>query len=443
MSKSQVIVIGAGAGGMMAAGKASESGCSVLLLEKTYSPGKKILISGKTRCNLTNSAGLDHFINMYGSNGSFLYNAFKTFFRDELLSFFRRFGVETSTENDGRIFPSSNNSGDIVTALQKYMADNRVVFRKKTPVSKILVSNSIIKGVQCGLETFPAEAVILATGGTSYPETGSTGDGYKLASALGHTIIPLRPALVPLTVHEKDLARKMQGTSLRDVRLTAFQCTADEIDTGQVPSSDTGRGIEGKRPRHPVIESRRGDMLITHFGLSGPAVLKMSLAVVDALKKGVVSVSIDLLPDLKIVELQNGLLENLKRHGKKTFVNFIKDLLPPKMIVPFTEIAGIPPGKQCNQITAAEREITAKLLKSLRFNIKSPLSMESAMVTAGGVSLKEIDPRTMSSKLVKGLYFCGEVMDIDAETGGYNLQAAFSTGFVSGKSAAEFVLNNY
>ena len=433
-----VIVIGAGASGMMAAGRAAESGANVLLLEKTEQPGKKILISGKTRCNLTNTKELGDFIVMYGVNGNFLYHAFNHYFRKDLLEFLSRYGVETKTERGGRIFPVSDDAQDIVRVFKHYLADNKVKIRTGVGVNKILVEQGCIAGVQTDTKTYSAAAVVLATGGTSYPDTGSTGDGYRLASAIGHTIIKLRPSLVPLVVNEIERAKSLQGVSLRNVRLTAYQCKSEEIDISKTPNKDTGRGIPGKRPQSPIIESRMGDMMFTHFGIGGPVTLQMSLAIADALSKGSVSVAIDLKPALSQKELQSRLQRDFDTFGKRSYHNILKELLPQKLIQPFLEMTEIPAEKCGYEITAEERGRLLSLLKGLRFNIKSSLPMTVAMVTAGGISLKEIDPKTMGSRLVKGLYFCGEVMDIDAETGGYNLQAAFSTGYLAGESAAAY-----
>jgi predicted flavoprotein YhiN len=439
MENRRVIVIGAGASGMMAAGRAAESGAEVLLLEKTNQVGKKILISGKTRCNLTNSKELDDFISMYGENGHFLFHIFNQYFRDDLLAFLNRYGVETKTERGGRIFPVSDNAQDIVKAFEHYLSDNKVQIKTGINVNRILVDKGQVSGVQTVAKTYPALAVILATGGASYPNTGSTGDGYRMASTIGHTIIQLRPSLVPLVVEEIERAKSMQGVSLQNVRLTAYQCTTDKINTSKTPNRDTGRGIQGKRPQRPVIESHMGDMMFTHFGIGGPITLQMSLAVVDALAHGAVSVAIDLKPALSSKELRERLQRDFDRFGKRSYHNILKELLPQKLIKPFIEMTGILPEKCGFEITAEERERLLSLLKSLRFNIKSSLPLTTAMVTAGGVSLKEIDPHTMASRIVKGLYLCGEVIDIDAETGGYNLQAAFSTGYVAGENAASYV----
>ncbi len=441
MSPGRIIVIGAGASGMMAAGRAAELGADVLLLEKTDSPGKKLLISGKTRCNLTNTKDLDEFIPMYGENGHFLYGAFHRFFRDALISFLNRYGVEVKAERGGRVFPASDDARDVVRAFEKYLRDSGVKQVTPSGVIGIQAHQGEVIGVETRDEVYSAKAVILAAGGASYPETGSSGDGYRMAEALGHTIVKLRPALVPLVVQEVELAKSMQGVSLKNVRLTSFQCPAGEIDPTLAPDYDAGRGITSKRPRKPVIESRMGEMMMTHFGIGGPITLLMSLAVIDALENGPVSVMIDLKPALTYEELQARLQRDFETFSKRGYRNILKELLPNKLIDPFIELTGIPQDKKGSEITAPEREKLLGLLKSLRFNIKGSLPLSSAIVTAGGVSLKEIDPRTMASKLIKGLYFCGEVMDIDANTGGFNLQAAFSTGYVAGEEAARFILS--
>jgi predicted flavoprotein YhiN len=439
MIEKQVIVIGAGASGMMAAGRAAELGAEALLLEKMKRPGKKLLISGQTRCNLTNASESNDFISMYGPNGRFLRNVFRRYFRDDLLAFMRRYGVETKTEPDGRIFPASDDAREVVKAFQRYLADHAVQMRTGVRATSIQVDGGRVTGVQAEQDIYPAAAVILATGGASYPGTGSTGDGYRMAEAVGHTIVKLRPSLVPLVVREIQLAKSMQGVGLSSIRLSAFQCNAEEIESVLTPSSDVGRGAGHQQARWPVIESRRGKIIFTHFGISGPIVLQMSLAIVDALDKGPVSVSIDLQPDFSEKQLEQILQQDFELHGRRSFKRIISELLPGKMAEPFIDVTGIPPDKPANQISSEERKRLVNLFKSLRFNVVGPLSPAAAMVTAGGVSLKEVDPRTMASRLVSGLYFCGEVLDVDADTGGYNLQAAFSTGYVAGEEAATFV----
>jgi len=432
----QVIVIGAGASGMIAAGRAAELGAGVLLLEKTERPGNKLRLSGKTRCNLTNAREPDDFIPMYGPNGRFLYPAFRHFFRHDLLALLGRYGVETETEPDGRIFPASGDAGDVVRALEQYISDGGVRTLARAPVTAIRVEKGRVVGVRTEQEEHRAAAVVLAAGGASYPETGSSGDSYRLAVALGHTIVKLRPALVPLIVREAELAKSMQGVSLRHVRLTAYQCSADEIDPSLTLTRDYGRGIAGKKPPPPIIESRTGEVMMAHFGISGPITLLMSLAIVDALEHGPVGISIDIFPDLDEEQLRQRLQGDFDRYGRRTYRHLLDGLLPHKMVDPFIRLTGILPDRLGHQINAEERERLLHLLKSLRFNIKDPLPMAAATVTAGGISLKEVDPQTMASRLVKGLYLCGEVLDLDADSGGYNLQAAFSTGYVAGENAA-------
>ena len=433
-----IIVVGGGAAGLMAAGRAGELGAGVLLLEKTDSCGKKILVSGKTRCNLTNSADLKNFISMYGDNGRFLFSAFHNFFRPELLAFLNNLGLATKVERGGRIFPVSDDAHDVVRVLKKYLSQNNVRVKLNTKVTGIIIKNNVVYGVRTSQGEYFSKAVILATGGSTWPSTGSTGDGYKISAALGHNIVKLKPALVPLIVHEQKLAQSMQGVSLRNVRVTAFQGMAASINSTLTPDCVYGRG-EKKSPRHPVIESRFGEMLITHFGLGGPIILLMSLSVVEALEKGPVSLLIDLKPALTPEQLHKRLQRDMDKSSKRKISGIMKEYLPAKMIEPFIELTGIDKEKLAHQITALERGKIVEILKALRFNIKSPLALEKAIVTAGGVSLAEIEQRTMASRLINGLYFCGEVMDIDADTGGYNLQAAFSTGYIAGEKSAEHV----
>ena len=436
-----VIVVGAGAGGMMAAGRAAEKGAEVLLLEKTAGPGKKILVSGKSRCNLTNARELQEFLSMYGPNGRFLHGAFHRFFRDDLISLLKHYGVMTKVERGGRVFPVSDDAADVVKALRRYLKDYGVVIRTGVAVTGIAVRDGRVEGVRTEEGFLPARAVILATGGATWPATGSSGDGFPMAAALGHSVTKLRPALVPLVVTEIERAKAMQGVSLKNVRLTAFRGEAVGIDPALTPTKDMGRGLEQRRRKGPVIESRMGEMLFTHFGIGGPITLLMSLAVVDALEEGPVSVAIDLKPALTAAELRARLQRDFDEFGKRGFRNLLAGLLPHKMIETFVGLSGIEPDRPGHQISAGQREKLLGLLKALRFNIKGTLPMSTAIVTAGGVALPQIDPKTMASRLVSGLFFCGEVMDIDADTGGYNLQAAFSTGFVAGEEAAATLIN--
>jgi predicted flavoprotein YhiN len=372
---------------------------------------------------------------MYGPNGRFLYGAFRQFFREDLLALLQRYGLETQTERGGRVFPVSGDARDVVAALEKYLASGRVDLRPGVKVSGIKVERGRVAGVRTSDGELGAQAVVLATGGASYPATGSSGDGYRMAKALGHQVVKLRPALVPLAVDEVDLAKSMQGVNLRNVRMTAYQFRGDAINEMPKMREDYGRGTGRDRPPRGVIESRMGEMMFTHFGIGGPITLQMSLAIVDGLEEGPVSVAIDLKPALTEDQLRRRVQRDLEEHGKRGFGRIVEELLPAKMVQPLVGLSGIQRDKAAHQVTAAERDRLVDLLKSLRFTISNPLPMSVAMVTAGGVSLKEIDPHTMESRLVKGLFFCGEVMDLDGDTGGYNMQAAFSTGWVAGEAA--------
>ena len=408
-----IIVVGGGASGMMAAGRAGELGAPVLLLEKTPKLGNKLRITGKGRCNLTNVAPWDEFIAHFGTNGRFLYGAFSRFFVDDLRAFFADRGVPTVVERGGRVFPVANDADMVADALVAYMREGDVALRRRTPVSALLVDDGRIVGVESEGRVFRGQAVIVATGGASYPGTGSTGDGYALLAGVGHTIVPPHPALVPLEVAEPFISR-LQGLSLRHVRATLL--------------------VDG-RP----LRSEFGEMLFTRTGLSGPIILTMSKQAGEAMGRGRVEVSIDLKPALTDDELDARLRRELDEHGRRSFQRILQGLLPRLLIPVFVELTGIAAEKRGHQITAAERRRLFDLLRDLRFTVTGTRPIAEAIVTAGGVNLDEIDPRTMASKVVSGLYCCGEVLDIDADTGGYNLQAAFSTGYLAGQSAAHRV----
>jgi predicted Rossmann fold flavoprotein len=409
-----IIVVGGGASGMMAAGRAAECGAQVLLLERTKRLGNKLRITGKGRCNLTNVAAPSDFITHFGPNGVFLRNAFARFFNQDLIDFFAAHGVPTVVERGQRVFPASNDAHQVADALADYLRRNGARVRFKARVEELEAEDGRIAGVRTEEGEFlAAQAVIVATGGASYPGTGSTGDGYRLAKALGHTIVPIRPALVPLVVKEGH-AEALQGLSLKNVEVTLL--------------------LEGQ----PVTR-HFGEMLFTHFGVSGPIILTLSAQAVDRLGQGELELSIDLKPALSDEQLDRRLQRDFDRFGKRAFRNILKELLPRKMIALFVRLTGIPPGKPGHQITAAERKRLFDLLRDFRLTIVGHRPIAEAIVTAGGVSTREIDPRTMESRLVQGLYFCGEVLDINADTGGYNLQAAFSTGYVAGQSAARAV----
>jgi predicted flavoprotein YhiN len=373
---------------------------------------------------------------MFGPNGRFLYPAFNHFFRDDLLKLLARFGVRTLAEPDGRVFPVSGNSADVVTALEKYISASGVNVITSAKVTKVGVSGGSAVSAVTAATDYPADAVVLATGGASYPQTGSAGDGYRVAETLGHRVARLRPALVPLVVREKQDAACLQGVGLPDVRLTSFACRAADIDTAAAPQDDMGRGLGSGRPRPPVIESRRGSIIFTHYGLSGPAVLLMSLAVIDALAAGPVSLAVDLVPGKTFSQLCEDLKESISTHGRRQIKSLLSESLPERVVHAALAGAGIPAGIKASQVTAAQRQTIAHVLKGLSFDVEGARPLAEAMLTAGGVSLGEVDPRTMQSKIIRGLYFCGEVLDLDADTGGFNLQAAFSTGYLAGECAA-------
>lgn len=419
----RVIVVGAGAAGLMAAGQAAEAGAEVLLLEKMERPGRKLRIAGKGRCNLTNIAPLEDFLAHFGPNGRFLRQAFARFFTPDLVAFFEGLGVSTVTERGGRVFPASEEAQDVVDALVRWVRRRGVTLHTQSPVVRLLVEGGRIAAVQVTRNPFSpkksgfsglyrADAVIVATGGASYPATGSTGDGYRLAAQVGHTIVPIRPALVPLET-AGSIAPRLQGLSLRNV---------------------TARLLVDGRERAAEF----GEMLFTHFGLSGPIILTLSRQAVDALREGKqVVIAIDLKPALDERTLDARLLHDLDAHGKRHFRTLLKGLLPAKLIPVCLDLVGIPSDKPAHQITAQERARLRAWLKDFRLEVSGYRPLAEAIVTAGGVALNEVDPHTMESRLIAGLYFAGEVLDLDADTGGYNLQAAFSTGWVAGQSAAQ------
>ena len=425
MTPHHVIVIGAGPAGLVAAGQAAEQGATVLLLEKMDRPGRKLRITGKGRCNLTNVAPLSDFVAHFGPNGRFLRQAFSRFFTPDLVAFLEGLGVPTVTERGGRVFPASQEATDIVDALLRWVRDRGVTLRTRSPVERLLVEGERVTGVRIAgnqvssekpgfsdsERLYRADAVIVATGGASYPATGSTGDGYRLAESVGHTVVPIRPALVPLET-AGDVAPRLQGLSLRNVTVRLW--------------------VDGKKQGELF-----GEMLFTHFGLSRPTVLSLSRQTIDALRLGQsVRLSIDLKPALDERKLDARLLRDLDAHGKQQFRTLLKGLLPRKLIPVCLDLTGIPPEKLAHQITAQERKRLRAWLKDFRLQVTGHRSFREAIITAGGVDTREVDPRTMASRLVEGLYFAGEVLDVDADTGGYNLQAAFSTGWLAGRSAA-------
>lgn len=408
-----LIVIGAGPAGLMAAGLAAGRGIPTLLLEKMDRPGRKLRITGKGRCNLTNQSELGDFINHFGKNGPFLYQTFSRFFVSDLVEFLERLGVRTVVERGGRIFPAELDADQVTERLADWAIKQGVQIKTHTAVKEVVLRSRRTSGVllQDGTQ-IPANAVIIATGGASYTGTGSSGDGYRMAEQAGHTIHVLRPALVPLKT-QGNTAGSLQGLSLKNVR--ASVC------------------IDGKK-----TAGEFGEMLFTHFGLSGPIILTLSGQVVDALRTGKkVQISIDLKPALDEQKLDARLLRELETHHKQQFATLLKELLPSSLIPVCVDQTAIPAEKKCAEITARERLRLLEWLKDFRFTIIGSLPLEAAIITAGGVALDEIDPRSMQSKLVENLYFAGEVLDLNADTGGYNLQAAFSTGWMAGMAVVQ------
>jgi predicted Rossmann fold flavoprotein len=410
MKSYDVIVVGAGPAGLLAAGSASVEGRRVLILEKMRQEGRKLLITGKGRCNITNDSNVGEFIKHVYPNGRFLRSAFGHFFSTEILELLRKYGVDTTLERGGRYFPSSNKSADVLSALLKWVKELNVETLCGMRVEKLFVENQVIKGVQANGQEFRASKVILATGGKSYPATGSNGDGYELVRALGHSIVPARPALVPLETRG-GLAKQLQGLTLKNVQATVW-----------VNDKKCGEDF--------------GEMIITHFGLSGPIILTLSRIVVDAINDGSkVEVSIDLKPALDEQKLDARLLRDLDETGKKHISNLFRNWLPASMIPVFMELAGIDPQKEGHQVSSKERKGIRNLMKNFRFEITGHRSFKEAIITAGGIPTSEISPKTMESKLVSGLFFAGELIDLDAKTGGYNLQIAYSTGWLAGRTS--------
>lgn len=412
MTGKKIIVIGGGASGLMAAGQAAELGAEVLLLEKMRRPACKLSITGKGRCNLTNIAPVPDFISHFGPGGRFLRQAFSRFFSSDLIAFFEDLNIRTITERGGRVFPENRDARDVADRLSQWTKDAGVKLITDNPVNALIIENNKASGVRSiKNRSYGADAVIIATGGASYPGTGSTGDGYKLAESAGHHIIPIRPALVPVD-SDNPYIGQMEGLSLRNINVTLY--------------------IDVKKKADAF-----GEMEFTRTGLSGPVILTLSRQIVDALQqKKTVRISIDLKPALDIKKLDARLLRDLGKGGKKSFGTLLAGLLPKKLIPVCCGTLGIPEEKALNQITSGERKKIRTWLKSFDINITGHRSFSESIITAGGVDTNEINPRTMESLLMKNLYFAGEVLDIDADTGGYNLQAAFSTGWLAGRSAA-------
>lgn len=403
----KIAVIGGGAAGMMAAGTATLYGAEVTIFESTDRLGKKLAITGKGRCNVTNNCTRDEFLEAVTKNPRFLYTALAAFSTEDTMTLFESLGVSLKTERGRRVFPESEKAIDIVNALKSYSAAARVIHHKVTKIIKDDDSFTVVAGGK----SHSFDKVIIATGGKSYPLTGSDGSGYSLAMKLGHSVTELIPSLIPLTSFSP-LCREMQGLSLKNVKI----------------------GIKDEADR--TIYTDFGEMMFAHFGVTGPVILSAS-AHLRQYDISTLKLCIDLKPALDEKTLDQRLLSDFSKKTNKDLINALGDLLPSKMIEPFIALSGIDGRKKVNSITKDERKILLNTLKSFEIPLEGYRPIEEAIVTSGGIDVKEITPKTMQSKLVDGLYFAGEVIDVDAYTGGYNLQIAFSTGYLAGKSAAE------
>lgn len=402
------IIIGGGPAGMMAAGRSGERGKKVILLEKNNHLGKKLLMCATGRCNVTNTAPFDVFIKAYERVGPFLRTALETFDNEKLRSFLVSYGVETVVENKGRVFPGSQRADSVLKALETYMHDHQVKIQTNSHVLRLNIGNNHIRGVETSQGNIFSQNVLIATGGLSYPATGSTGDGYTLAVSAGHTIRPPYPALIAFETAET-WVKSLQGTPIKNVSITASQ--------------------SGKK-----IAAQFGEALFTHYGISGPAILDMSKRIVGCLPNGPVQIHIDLKPRHTPEDIENILLDQMKRHGSKAIKSCLTFFIPEKLVPVLLNLCGTDPHKKASQITTPERRKILKQFKGLHLTFIRHRPIGEAIVTAGGISLDEVDAKTMESKLLKGLYFAGEVLDVDGPTGGFNLQAAFSTGYLAGNS---------
>lgn len=417
---SKVIVVGGGPAGMMAAITAAENGKEVLIIEKMPSFGKKLLITGKGRCNITSSLYMSEFIKNTPGNGKFLYSAFQNYTNKDIIEFLHRQGLEVKEERGNRVFPVTDKSLDVLDCFLKRMDELKIKYKLHTKVEKILVKENQVIAIRTDKEIIQTSNVILATGGKSYPLTGSTGDGYRIASELGHKIVKIKPSLVPLEVYEKVECKKMQGLSLRNVSIKL-------VDVN----------------KNKTIYEDFGEMLFTHFGISGPMILSSSAHLVrykdidNLLKDKKIVIKIDLKPALTDEQLDERILRDFKEFKNKQFKHSLDKLLPQKLIPVFIEKSEIEPEKRVNEITREERNKMVHLLKDFEITIKNFRPVEEAIITSGGIDTKEINPKTMESKLIKGLYFAGEIIDVDSYTGGFNLQIAYSTGYTAGISCGD------
>lgn len=410
-----VIVIGGGPAGMMAAITAAEYGNNVTIIEKNSDFGKKLLITGKGRCNITSSLYMSEFIKNTPGNGQFLYSAFQNYTNTDIIDFLKNQGLEVKEERGNRIFPVTDKSIDVLNCFKSKINELKIKKLFNTRVQKILVQNGEVLGVRTEKEIIQTDKIILATGGKSYPLTGSTGDGYLIAQNIGHKVTEIRPSLVPLVIYEKNECKEMQGLSLRNVGIKII----DES-------------------KNKLIYEDFGEMIFTHFGISGPTILSGSAHLVrykeidNLMKEQKIKLQIDLKPALTEEQLDERILRDFKEFKNKQFKHALDKLLPQKMIPIVIEKTKINEEKRVNEITKEERKNLVKVLKKFELTIKDFRPVEEAIITSGGINIKEINPKTMESKLVKGLYFAGEIIDVDSYTGGFNLQIAYSTGYTAG-----------
>ena len=407
--KIKIAVVGGGPAGMMAAGTAIRCGADVTIFESTARLGKKLAITGKGRCNVTNNSTVEEFLENVTKNSRFLYAALDAFGTSDAMAFFSELGVELKVERGKRVYPKSDKAIDIVEAMKKYASDARVIFEK---VKSIRKDGDVFSVVTASQSSYAFDKVIIATGGKSYPLTGSDGSGYRLAMKLGHTVTELIPSLIPLT-SDSPLCQRMPGLSLKNAEIKI-------------------KAQDGK-----IIYSDFGEMMFAHFGVTGPVILSAS-AHLRQYDISTLKLFIDLKPALDDKTLDARLLSDFGKKSNKDLINSLGDLLPSKMIEPFVDATGIDPRKKVNSITKEERRTIVKILKGMEIPLKSYRPIEEAIITSGGISVKEISPKTMESKIIPGLYFAGEIIDVDAYTGGFNLQIAYSTGYLAGKSAAEY-----
>ncbi len=433
----KVVVIGGGPAGMMSAITAAEKGDKVIILEKMNSLGRKLLITGKGRCNITSSLDMKDFISNVPGNGKFLYSSFQNYTNRDVINFLEKQGVKVKEERGSRIFPTSDKSKDVLDAFLRRLKELKIDIRINSKASKIEVQNGAVKGVRYinekGNDVLEnADKIILATGGKSYPNTGSTGDGYKIAISLGHTVTKIKPSLVPIVVANKNteteqilkessivdslnLCKRLQGLTLKNVSIKI-------------------KDVKNNK----VIYEDFGEMIFTHFGVSGPTILSGSAHLLrynnveELFREGNIKLIIDLKPALSEEKLDLRLIRDFKEQSNKLFKNSLDNLVPKKLIDPIVEISNINPNKKVNEITKEERKLLINILKGLKLTLKEFRTIDDAIITAGGIDIKEINPKTMESKKVKGLFFAGEIIDVDAYTGGFNLQIAYSTGYTAG-----------